>query len=123
MHVCFDSSVDKESACNAGDPSSIPGLRGSGAGTLGVPLGGTRRVGGLLGVAGRLSGTVPPFIGEASTRSRACRASGGERPGTRHARRGGVGKIRNGIENAQDSTQNVGGKLSCCLFNSGEAET
>ena len=27
------------------------GLRGSGAGTLGVPLGGTRRVGGLLGVA------------------------------------------------------------------------
>ena len=25
------------------------GLRGSGAGTLGVPLGGTRRVGGLLG--------------------------------------------------------------------------
>ena len=35
--------------------------RGSGAGTLGVPLGGTRRVGGLLGVAGRLSGTVSPF--------------------------------------------------------------
>ena len=39
--------------------------RGSGAGTLGVPLGGTRRVGGLLGVAGRLSGTVsllwPPW--------------------------------------------------------------
>ena len=32
------------------------GLRGRGAGTLGVPLGGTRRVGGLLGVAGRLSG-------------------------------------------------------------------
>ena len=32
------------------------GLRGSGAGTLAVPLGGTRRVGGLLGVAGRLSG-------------------------------------------------------------------
>ena len=30
--------------------------RGSGAGTLGVPLEGTRRVGGLLGVAGRLSG-------------------------------------------------------------------
>ena len=26
-----------------------------------VPLGGTRRVGGLLGVAGRLSGTVSPF--------------------------------------------------------------
>ena len=32
--------------------------RGSGAGTLGVPLGGTRRVGGLLGVAGRLSGML-----------------------------------------------------------------
>ena len=31
-------------------------LRGSGAGTLGVPLEGTRRVGGILGVAGRLSG-------------------------------------------------------------------
>ena len=29
-----------------------------GAGTLGVPLGGTRRVGGLLGVAGRPTGTV-----------------------------------------------------------------
>ena len=28
---------------------------------LGVPLEGTRRVGGLLGVAGRLSGTVSPF--------------------------------------------------------------
>ena len=27
------------------------GLRGSGAGTLGVPLGGTRRVGGLLGAS------------------------------------------------------------------------
>ena len=38
--------------------------RGSGAGTLGVPLGGTRRVGGLLGVAGRLSGTVSPFRAE-----------------------------------------------------------
>ena len=38
------------------------GLRGSGAGTLGVPLGGTPRVGGLLGVAGRLSGTVSPFM-------------------------------------------------------------
>ena len=35
------------------------GLRGSGAGTLGVPLGGTRRVGGLLGVAGRLSLSLP----------------------------------------------------------------
>ena len=41
--------------------------RGSGAGTLGVPLGGTRRVGGLLGVAGRLSGTVSPFRAEQGT--------------------------------------------------------
>ena len=40
------------------------GLRGSSAGTLGVPLRGTRRVGGLLGVAGRLSGTVSPFRAE-----------------------------------------------------------
>ena len=43
------------------------GLRGSGAGTLGVPLGGPRRVGGLLGVAGRLSGTVSPFRAEQGT--------------------------------------------------------
>ena len=42
-------------------------LRGSGAGTLGVPLGGPRRVGGLLGVAGRLSGTVSPFRAEQGT--------------------------------------------------------
>ena len=42
-------------------------VRGSGAGTLGVPLGGTRRVGGLLGVAGRLSGTVSPFRAEQGT--------------------------------------------------------
>ena len=44
--------------------TEVPGVsrdRGSGAGTLGVPLEGTRRVGGLLGVAGRLSGTVSPF--------------------------------------------------------------
>ena len=34
---------------------------------LGVPLGGTRRVGGLLGVAGRLSGTVSPFRAEQGT--------------------------------------------------------
>ena len=34
------------------------GAQGSGAGTLGVPLGGPRRVGGLLGVAGRLSGCL-----------------------------------------------------------------
>ena len=37
------------------------------AGTLGVPLGGTRRVGGLLGVAGRLSGAVSPFRAEQGT--------------------------------------------------------
>ena len=37
------------------------GLSGRGAGILGVPLGGPRRVGGLLGVAGRLSGAVSPF--------------------------------------------------------------
>ena len=43
------------------------GLRGSGAGTLGVPLEGTRRVGGLFGVAGRLSGTVSPFRAEQGT--------------------------------------------------------
>ena len=43
------------------------GLRGSGARTLGVPFGGTRRVGGLLGVAGRLSGTVSPFRAEQGT--------------------------------------------------------
>ena len=43
------------------------GLRGSGAGTLGVPLEETRRVGGLLGVAGRLSGTVSPFRAEQGT--------------------------------------------------------
>ena len=34
---------------------------------LGVPLGGTRRVGGLLGVAERLSGTVSPFRAEQGT--------------------------------------------------------
>ena len=43
------------------------GLRGSGAGTLGVPLEGTRRVGEMLGVAGRLSGTVSPFRAEQGT--------------------------------------------------------
>ena len=43
------------------------GLRGSGAGTLGVALAGPRRVGGLLGVSGRLSGTVSPFRAEQGT--------------------------------------------------------
>ena len=43
------------------------GLRGSRAGTLGVPLGVPRRVGGLLGVAGTLSGIVSPFRAEQGT--------------------------------------------------------
>ena len=33
-----DSSVGKESACNAGDPSSIPGLRRSTGEGIGYPL-------------------------------------------------------------------------------------
>ena len=33
-----DSSVDKESACNAGDPGSIPGLGRSAGEGLGYPL-------------------------------------------------------------------------------------
>ena len=46
--------------------------RGEGAqskrcGTLGFPLGGTRHVGVLLGVAGRMSGTVSPFREEQGT--------------------------------------------------------
>ena len=40
--------------------SSFKLLFAGGAGNLGVPLGGTRRVGGLLGVAGRLSGPLRP---------------------------------------------------------------
>ena len=37
--VCFpDSSVGKESACDAGDPSSIPGLRRSPGEGVGYPL-------------------------------------------------------------------------------------
>ena len=44
---------------------------------LGVPLGGTRRVGGLLGVAGRLSGTVSPFRAEQGrARASSCQAVG-----------------------------------------------
>ena len=38
--------------------------RGAGVYCEDRPLGGTRRVGGLLGVAGRLSGTVSPFRAE-----------------------------------------------------------
>ena len=33
-----DSSVDKESACNAGDPGSIPGLGRSAGEGIGYPL-------------------------------------------------------------------------------------
>ena len=39
----------------------------TGGGTLGVPLDGTRHVGELLGVAGRLSGTASPFRAEQGT--------------------------------------------------------
>ena len=43
----------------------IPAPLGSASMKLALqPLGGTRRVGGLLGVAGRLSGTVSPFRAE-----------------------------------------------------------
>ena len=52
------------------------------------PLGGTRRVGGLLGVAGRLSGTVSPFGAEQGTsletpsraRASSCQAVAAGRP-------------------------------------------
>ena len=77
-------------------------LRGSGAGTLGVPLGGPRCVGGLLGVAGRLSGTVSPFRSEQGTSlettSRA-RASSCEEVGTTwfFSSCGGILVLRRGI--------------------------
>ena len=50
----------------------VANRRGEGAqmkwcGTLGVPLDRTRHVGELLGVAGRLSGTVSPFRAEQGT--------------------------------------------------------
>ena len=40
MSICGfpDSSVGKESACNAGDPGSIPGLRRSPGEGIGYPL-------------------------------------------------------------------------------------
>ena len=39
MGICFpDSSVGKESACNAGDPGLIPGLGRSSGGRMGYPL-------------------------------------------------------------------------------------
>ena len=77
-------------------------VRGRGAGTLSVPLGGTRRVGGLLGVAGRLSGTVSPFRAEQGTSletpSRA-RASSCEEVGTTwfFSSCGGILVLRRGI--------------------------
>ena len=42
-------SVEKTLMLGKIEAGGEKGLRGSGAGTLGVPLGGTRRVGGLLG--------------------------------------------------------------------------
>ena len=38
MASLIPSSVGKESACNAGDPSSIPGLGRSAGGGIGYPL-------------------------------------------------------------------------------------
>ena len=79
------------------------GLRGCGAGTLGVPLGGTRRVGGLLGVAGRLSGTVSPFRAKQGTSletpSRA-RASSCQEAGTTwfYSSCGGILELRRGSQ-------------------------
>ena len=49
------------------EPCSQEGWNLSPCWGLGVPLGGPRRVGGLLGVAGRLSGTVSPFRAEQGT--------------------------------------------------------
>ena len=44
------------------NPAKLPEVMGTSR-----PLGGTRRVGGLLGIAGRLSGTVSPFRAEQET--------------------------------------------------------
>ena len=38
MFIALDSSVDKDSACNAGDPSSIPGSGRSTGEGIGYPL-------------------------------------------------------------------------------------
>jgi len=38
MHVMLDSSTGKESICNAGDPSSIPGLGRSPGEGIGYPF-------------------------------------------------------------------------------------
>ena len=58
------------------------------------PLGGTRRVGGLLGVAGRLSGTVSPF--RARGRGGGAGDCGLEARGQRRLRAGtpGDGRVR-----------------------------
>ena len=45
------------------------GLRGSGAGTLGVPLGGTRRVGGLLGAMSQFFPSGGQSIGVSASAS------------------------------------------------------
>ena len=36
--MCFSSSAGKESSCNAGDPSLIPGLESSAGEGIGYPL-------------------------------------------------------------------------------------
>jgi len=38
IFVCFSSSAGKESSCNAGDPSLIPGLESSAGEGVGYPL-------------------------------------------------------------------------------------
>ena len=38
MYIALDSSIDKDSACNAGDPSSIPGSGRSTGEGIGYPL-------------------------------------------------------------------------------------
>ena len=54
-------------ALEPGPQTGHGGSRSWGAGTLGVPLGGIRRVEGLLVAAGRLSVTVSPFRVEQGT--------------------------------------------------------
>ena len=68
-------------------------FKGSGAGTLGVPLEGTRRVGALLGVAGRLSGTVSPFRAEQGTEPRVAPATWPQSGGEKGLRRSGAGTL------------------------------
>ena len=79
------------------------GLRGSCAGTLGVPLEGTRRVGDPLGVAGRLSRTVSPFRAEqwtsfetpSQTRASSCQEVG---PTWFFSSCGGILELRRGSQ-------------------------